>query len=197
MFKLKERNEPDLTEDNFCMLLPEYLQKASKTYFTPIRIAEIATQWLTEDGRKRVLDIGAGVGKFCITGARNSDSYFYGIEYRKSLSKVANDLIHHFEIQNAVVQNVNVIEIDFTDFDAFYLYNPFYENLEITKRLNNEVQLSDSLYAAYLKYTEYQLRMTKKGTRVVTYHGNSMEVPLSFKKFKETKDGLLNLWIKK
>jgi hypothetical protein len=197
MPELKEKNKCDLTENDFCKLLPDYLQRASKTYFTPFHIVEIATQWLTEDGRKRILDIGAGVGKFCIGGARNSDSYFYGVEYRSSLSTIANGLIDHFEIQNAIVENINVLEVDFTKFDAFYLFNPFYENLEIGKRLNNEVQLADSLYHAYIKHTCEALNKAGKGTRVVTYHGDTMEVPLSFTKLKTTKDGLLNLWIKK
>jgi hypothetical protein len=53
-----------------------------------------------------------------------------------------------------------------------------------------------SLYVYYFKHTEKQLEETKSGTRLVTYHGNNFEVPGSFSKEKESKDGTLKLWIK-
>ncbi|MEO6305225.1 MAG: class I SAM-dependent methyltransferase [Bacteroidia bacterium] len=197
MPKTLEKNNLELTEEIFSSCLPEYLQKKSRLYFTPIRIAQIATQWLTEDGKKKVLDIGAGVGKFCIAGAIHSNSYFYGIEYRPSLAALANELIGHFKIKNAIIINSDVTNIDFKDFDAFYMYNPFYENLISSVRLNNEVELSGALYKYYFSYTEQQLDKTKSGTRLVTFHGNNFEIPDSFIKAKETEGGSLKLWIKK
>jgi hypothetical protein len=185
-----------MTEETFSQLLPEYLQKASRLYFTPIHIAKTATQWLTEDGKKRILDIGAGVGKFCIVGAKYSNSQFYGIEYRPSLAKLANELIVHYEIDNATVLHNDVVDVDFSNYDAFYLYNPFYENLISSKRLNSEVELSGPLYRHYLAYTERELSKTIPGTRLVTFHGNDFEIPDSFKKIRETVDGSLKLWIK-
>lgn len=186
-----------MTEKNFSQLLPEYLQKASRVYFTPIHVARKAAQLLTETGEKNILDIGAGIGKFCIVGAKHSESYFYRIEYRPSLAKLANELITHYEIENAAVLECSVMDIEFQNYDAFYLYNPFYENLVSSNRLNNEVLLCGSLYRTYLKYTETQLDMTKPGTRLLTYHGNNFEIPDSFEKLKESEDGLLKLWIRK
>ena len=185
-----------LTEESFTDNLPHYLQNRSRRFFTPLSIAQMATDWLTEDGKKRILDIGAGVGKFCIAGAAYSDSYFCGIEHRPSLAKIANELILKFNIPNAVVQNGDITEIDFENFDAFYLYNPFFENLMPDLRLNNEIELSSSLYLYYFNYTERQLSKVRPGTRLVTYHGNNFEVPSSFKKIKENADGMLKLWIK-
>lgn len=185
-----------LTEDVFSDLLPQYLQDRSKRFLTPIDIAEKATQWLTEDGTKRILDIGAGVGKFCIAGANFSDSYFFGIEYRPSLAKIANELIIKFGLDNAIVQHGDVTEIDFLHFNAFYMYNPFFENLVPSLRLNNEVELTMPMYTYYFKHTEEKLNKTKSGTRLVTYHGNNFEIPDSFTKIKETENGLLKLWIK-
>lgn len=189
-------NKLELTEETFSRQLPEYLQKASRIYFTPLHVGVTAARWLTEDGKKNVLDIGAGIGKFCIAGAQYTDSNFYGIEYRESLVNLANELIERFSLKNASVQHGDVMEIDFTNFDAFYLYNPFYENLAFHKRLNNEVELLGSLYGYYFKNTELKLSQTKKGTRLVTFHGNNFEVPESFKKVKEAEGGALKLWIK-
>jgi len=197
VLNILNRHKIGLTEDNFNSSLPDYLQARSKRFFTPFHIAQTATDWLTEDGKKRVLDIGAGVGKFCVAGATHSDSFFCGIEYRPSLAKIANELIIKFNISNAVVQQGDITEIDFENFDAFYLYNPFFENLIPALRLNNEVELAASLYGYYFNHTEKQLDKAKSGTRLVTYHGNNFEVPKAYKKVKENKDNTLKLWIKK
>ncbi|MDP2387613.1 MAG: methyltransferase domain-containing protein [Bacteroidota bacterium] len=196
MLKSPVKHKVEFNEENFKALLPGYLKKASKQFFTPISIGQIAAQWLTEDKNKSVLDIGAGVGKFCITGAKYNNSFYFGIEYRKSLVTIANNIISTYELTNTTVLHGNIVEIDFMNFDAFYLFNPFYENLSFDNRLNNEVELNGSRYGYYLKHTENQLDKTKSGTRLVTYHGNNFEIPESFKRIKQTEDGSLKLWIK-
>jgi SAM-dependent methyltransferase len=196
MIEVQNKYKYELTEDVFNEVLPEYLKKASKVYFTPIPVAEMAVKWLTEDGEKRILDIGAGVGKFCIIGARNSDSYFYGIEYRPSLVKLAAQLIEKFEAKNISVFHANILQINFSTYDAFYLYNPFFENLFYRGKLNSEVMLSGELYDCYLRHTEAELDKAKPGTRLVTYHGNNFEIPDSYRKEKEDFNGNLKLWIR-
>ncbi len=186
----------ELSENKFKLLLPEHLQLISKIHFTPIHIAQLASQWLTEDGRKNILDIGAGVGKFCISGALVSDSYFYGIEMRTSLVKIAGELIDTFEIKNARVIEQNVLDTDFNTFDAFYLYNPFHENIAHHKRMNNEINLSEHLHRNYREYTRSQFQNSKKGTRIVSYHGEDDQIPTSFIPYKESANGLLKLWIR-
>lgn len=196
MPELLKQNTLQLTEENFNSFLPEHLQLASKVFFTPIRTARIASQWLTEDGKKSILDIGAGVGKFCVTGALQNNSLYCGVEYRKSLAQLGNKIIANYKISNAIVLHGDIIDFDFLNFDAFYMYNPFYENLLFGSRLNNEVELNGSLYGYYMKYTEHQLDSTRPGTRLVTYHGNNFEVPDSFKKMRESENGLIKLWIR-
>lgn len=184
-----------ITEESFRKRLPENLQRASKIHFTPLHIATTATEWLTEDGDKNILDIGAGIGKFCIAGALESNSKFTGIEYRESLVKIAQELIAHFGVKNASVRQGNIIHFDFSPYNAFYLYNSFYENLQVNKRLNDEMPLSDALHRTYQDYTRKQLDLCKPGTRLVTFHGDNDEVPDSFTKVKESKDKYLKLWI--
>ncbi len=196
MLNLISKHTVEITEDKFNNCLPDYLRTRSKRFFTPFDVAKTATEWLTEDGKKRILDIGAGIGKFCIAGAAYSDSSFFGIEYRPSLVKIANELIIKFKIENAVIQQGDIIEIDFENFDAFYLYNPFFENLIPGLRLNNEIELNTALYVYYFNHTEQKLSNLRSGTRLVTYHGNNFEVPTSFKKVKESRDRTLKFWIK-
>ncbi|MBC7695073.1 MAG: class I SAM-dependent methyltransferase [Burkholderiales bacterium] len=186
----------ELTEQSFDRFLPAYLKTASRLYFTPIEVAKKAAEWLTETNASRILDIGAGTGKFCITGAKYSDSHFYGVEHRESLAKTGNTIAQHFGLNNVSIFHANILDISFSEYDAFYLFNPFYENLEFVKRLNDEVELEENMYQVYLNHTEEQLDKAQAGTRLVTYHGNNFEVPNSYKKETEAFNGELKLWIK-
>ncbi|MGZ5190187.1 MAG: class I SAM-dependent methyltransferase [Flavisolibacter sp.] len=186
----------ELTEKSFESFLPANLRSASRLYFTPIVVTKTASEWLTETYAKRVLDIGAGVGKFCITGAYYSNAHFYGVEHRESLCNIGNQIARHFGLPNVTIKHADILDIQFSNYDAFYLFNPFYENLEFVKRLNNEVSLKEDLYQVYLNHTETQLDQMKKGSRLVTYHGNNFEVPNSYAKEREAFNGELKLWIK-
>jgi SAM-dependent methyltransferase len=151
---------------------------------------------LTENNEKRILDIGSGVGKFCIAAASHVDSHFYGVEYRKSLVQVGKHIAKHYQLNNVTLQNANILDIDFSNYDGYYIFNPFYENLEKTKRLNDEVKLEAELYQVFLKYTDDQLDKAKVGTKLVTYHGNNFEVPNSYTKINDAFNGDLKLWLK-
>jgi len=185
-----------LTDTSFNELLPGYLKFAARLYFTPIEVAKKAAEWLTENNEKRILDIGSGVGKFCIAAASHVDSHFYGVEYRKSLVQVGKHIAKHYQLNNVTLLNANILDIDFSNYDGFYIFNPFYENLEKTKRLNDEVKLKAELYQVFLKYTDDQLDKAKVGTKLVTYHGNNFEVPNSYVKINDAFNGDLKLWVK-
>lgn len=186
----------ELTDVSFNELLPGYLKFAARLYFTPIKVAKKAAEWLTENNEKRILDIGSGVGKFCIAAASHVDCHFYGVEYRKSLVQVGKHIAKHYHLNNVTLLNANILDINFSNYDGFYLFNPFYENLEKTKRLNDEVTLKAELYQVFLKYTDDQLDKAKAGTKLVTYHGNNFEVPNSYVKIKDAFNGDLKLWVK-
>ena len=185
-----------LTDTSFNELLPGYLKFAARLYFTPIEVAKKAAEWLTENNEKRILDIGSGVGKFCIAAASHVDSHFYGVEYRKSLVQLGKHIAKHYQLNNVTLLNANILDIDFSNYDGFYIFNPFYENLEKTKRLNDEVKLKAELYQVFLKYTDDQLDKAKVGTKLVTYHGNNFEVPNSYTKINDAFNGDLKLWVK-
>ena len=176
--------------------LPESLRLISKTHFTPVRIAQLAAEWLTEDGPKKILDVGAGTGKFCIAGAIEYDSFFYGVEHRESLVDIANTMIDSFGLKNAKVLHQNILDVNFKDYDAFYMFNPYYENLVFKKRLNNEVSLSEQLHKQYTEHTLAQLREMPNGTRVVTYDGENKEIPYAYERVRQSQNGLLKLWVK-
>ena len=194
--KADKKHDDEITELGFNNLLPGYLKFAARLYFTPVDVAKQAAEWLTENNERNILDIGSGVGKFCIAAANHVDAHFHGVEYRKSLVQVGKQLAKHFKLNNVTLINANIVDINFSDYDGFYIFNPFYENLETAKRLNDEVKLEAELYQVFLKYTDEQLDKAKAGTKLVTYHGNNFEVPNSYIKIKDAFNGDLKLWVK-
>ena len=73
------------TDCTFDRLLPEALRVVSGEYWTPLRVAVRAACWLEDVGVRSVVDIGAGVGKFCVVAALASNCRFVGLEQRRWL----------------------------------------------------------------------------------------------------------------
>lgn len=186
----------NLDEEAFNLLLPEKIMMKSKRFFTPASIAIQAAKWLSGSDNRNVLDIGAGVGKFCLFGALNTKSNFTGIEMRPHLVEIAEDAFRYFGVKNAKILHGNITEFQFVEFTAFYLYNPFHENIVPFLRMDDNILLSEDFYCIYMQHTRSQLAAAQVGTRLATYHGSNLEVPVSYKKVDEFYGGDLKFWIK-
>lgn len=151
------------------LLYPKYMQDISDIHWTPIVVAKKASELLTAGGANRILDIGAGIGKFCIVGALHTDAYFYGIELRKDLHEIAKRSAQILHLNQIRFSHLNITEIDFSHFDAYYFFNPFLENLHPTNRIDNHLPLAASLFEEYTHYTKAQFASLPAGTKVVTY----------------------------
>jgi hypothetical protein len=56
-------------DEDFDQFMPHEDQRVSASYWTPMPVAMIAAQWLDYFGAHSVVDVGSGVGKFCIVAA--------------------------------------------------------------------------------------------------------------------------------
>lgn len=187
-----------LSDNAFDEIYPEPIRRLSKVHWTPIEVIRRATQLLIEHDGARVLDVGSGVGKFCIVGALISSGRFYGIEQRKHYVDLANSLVDHYKLARTTFFNGNFEEIDWTAYDAVYLFNPFQENKTPEQRLDDSVPLSRDLYREYVTAAFEKLESLRKGARVVTYHGFGGAFPESYeRKISEwCYRGPIELWIK-
>ena len=82
---------PDIFDKDtiFDDLYPEHIQELSLMHWTPVDIAKKASDFLALPST-RVLDIGSGVGKFCITaGFFHPETTFCGVEQRSELFTIA------------------------------------------------------------------------------------------------------------
>jgi SAM-dependent methyltransferase len=178
-------------------IYPDHIRQLSQMHWTPIDIAKKAAFFLAMPNA-RVLDIGSGVGKFCITaGAHFTNTQFIGIEQRKGLCNYAKIAKDELGLDNISFIHGNLTDLDYNDYDHFYFYNSFYENIEPGSRIDFAVGTSFELYESYSRFVYAMLDSKKSGTRVVTYHTREEQIPPSYSMVDNSYNKMLKMWIKK
>lgn len=180
----------------FDWLYSEHFQELSLKHWTPLAIASKAAEFLAEPGA-RVLDIGSGIGKFCLAaGYHFPETYFYGVEQRHELVCQAEEAKGYTQLPNVHFIYANITQVNFKEFDHFYFYNSFYENIDPLNQIDDTIEMSEGLYAYYTQYLFKALDGKPSGTRLVTFHISGEEVPAGYKMSGFACDGLLKMWIK-
>lgn len=163
-----------------------------------MEVAKKSARFLATGTKKRILDIGCGVGKFCLIGGHFfPEAQFSGVEQRKELFHFAQAAKERTNTQNVTFINNNFTKIDFDDFDHFYFYNAFFENLAEEGQIDQGIEYSVSLYNYYSRYMYKCLENKPAGTRLVTFHSLEDEVPPSYQLVDATVDFLLKMWVKR
>lgn len=172
-------------------------QQLSSIHWTPVDVAKRAAFHLTGGAGKNILDIGSGVGKFCLIAAHYFPEHiFHGIEQRETLVNEAIIAQKASNILNVNFTHGNFTEIDLELYDHFYFYNSFSENLFHYKPIDNLIPTSDEIHDQYQKEFYQLLDAKKTGTRLATYYCPDGYVPPDYKLFKYTSGDPLKLWIK-
>jgi len=180
-------------------LYPRPIQILAEKHWTPLRIAHLATRFLVPYGDEnvKVLDIGSGVGKFCLAGGYyRPRASFFGVEQRKHLVNHAKTARAMLDLQNVHFFAMNVTELDFRQFDHFYFYNSFYENLLDTSKIDETIICSPHLYNYYNRVLYKKLAAMPPGTRVVTFHCVGVKIPPGYLLVEEHEGTLLQCWLK-
>ena len=186
----------DITDEDFNAIYPENISLLARKHWTPVSVAKTASEFLVGRPGTRVLDIGSGAGKFCMVGAAGTKGHFTGIEQRLELVELSRRLSTSYCVPNVKYVHANVTSINFTDYNAFYFYNPFYENISQHERIDETVRLDLQLYDTYSLHTVEQLSSLPLGVRLATYHTPITVVPQSFRLVDSLYSGYLNLWEK-
>lgn len=166
-------------------------------HWSPLYIIQKAITFLAPGDKVKVLDIGSGVGTFCLAGAFYKPSVtFFGVEQRKKLVKHADVARKKLGLQNVRFIHGNFTQLNLNEFDHFYFYNSFFENLNGAEKIDNEIVYSNELYNYYSIYLYNQLEKMPVGTRVVTYCSWGDEIPPCYQLAEAYFDNLLKCWIK-
>lgn len=186
VFSLEEvalalRAQRCLTDVAFDRFLPNGLRSVSTEYWTPLRVAVRVAVWIEELQIGSVVDIGAGVGKFCVVGALASRCRFIGLEQRVRLVAAARSLASAFQVDERVEFLEGALGQVATPLaDAYYFYNPFGENLYFDGHLDDEVELGEARYDRDVEAAEEMLRQAPVGTYAITYNGFGGRMPASY-----------------
>jgi len=178
-------------DDNF----PAEIERLSGRHWAPASIAKRAAKFLVNKPGTRVLDIGSGAGKFCVIGAACNDGFFVGVEQRQNLCRLADKIATHYQVHNVKFIHANIMDIDFNDYDAFFFYNAFYENIEEDDAIDNSVELNPELYQAYTLALTAKLARMPIGTRLVTYFSDW--APAGYELVYRNANDALKFWEKK
>lgn len=187
----------DIGDKLFNTLYPLSIQRLSEHHWTSVEVAQISADYLVHKPNCKVLDIGSGVGKFCLIGATSTKGHFYGVEQRERLIKLSQKIAKTHKVNNVTFIHSNITAVSFSDYDAFYFYNPFYENIDHSFLIDNKVVLDEKLYTTYSEYVANQLKNTAIGTKLVTYWSTWVEIPEGFDLEFTAYNGKLNFWKKK
>lgn len=186
-----------VTDSEFDEVYPSAARKVSSEFWTPVAVASRAAKLLVRAGASRVLDVGSGVGKFCIVGAVSTTATFVGVEHREHFVAVAQEAARRIGAPKAHFVHGALDAVDLTDFDAFYFFNPFEENLwGPGVQLDQTVPLSEARFTTDVERAKWMLVQARVGTRVVTYHGLGDALPPGYVLARRQLRGCLDLWIK-
>ncbi len=186
----------EVKDEDFHQIYPQQMRGFADIHFTPIETAKMAARYLVREAGTRVLDIGSGVGKFCMVGASCTPGHFTGVELRENLYSISCDLLQQYQLPNLEFILSNITAIDFQQYDAFYFFNAFYENIHPDDSIDHSVQMQQELYESYSQYVKEQLDAKPTGTRLATFFSFMDEVPDSYLLQSAGAEGKLLLWEK-
>jgi SAM-dependent methyltransferase len=186
----------DITDVDFNEIYPQNIRALSSKHWSPVGVAKAASEFLIDRPGARVLDVGSGVGKFCMVGATHTKGHFTGVEQRLRLVELSEKISSMHRLCRVKYLHANITDIDFRDYTAFYFYNSFYENTQPAHKIDDAVRLDVKLYDTYSMYMVGQLSNLPSGTRFAAYCTPAAVIPRSFRLVDSLYGGSLNFWEK-
>ncbi|MEZ4229704.1 MAG: methyltransferase [Polyangiaceae bacterium] len=188
-------------DDRFDRLLPAALRAHSRRYFTPVAVAVRVSEWLRDEGAQELLDIGSGAGKLCAIVGLRTELRVTGLEHRADLVAASRSLAESLGVETRVsFLHAALGEVALPSADAYYLYNPFGENLlGLEGQLDHNVEFGEARFRQDVGLVQRLLRRAPSGTRLITYNGFGGVIPTGYEDRRVERHGLndLVLWRKR
>lgn len=161
---------------------PAFHRALSGAHWTPVEAALIASRYACFKPGAKVLDVGSGVGKFCMLGSLfHPDSSFHGVEQRGTLVGIAKRVARKLAVPRATFAHANAENVDWSRFDSVYLFNPFWEHFDEKGRIDDAIPLHAEHFLRYLTMTREKLAQLRDGSRAVILNGFGAEMPPGFR----------------
>ena len=167
----------------FDRFLPEPLQQVSPEFWSPLVVARRAAGWFQEAGVRSVVDIGSGVGKFCVAGALSGPCRFIGLEQRPFLIKSARGLARLFDVTDRVQFVLGSLgNVPTPAADAYYFFNPFGDySVGLHPRAEEDRAAVQEQYARDVAAAQQLLRDAPAGTCLLALNGFGGSLPPGYR----------------
>lgn len=186
-----------VTDDAFDEIYPSVIRRASSVHWTPLRVAARVIELLDLEEGERLLDVGAGAGKFCIVAAAMSRARVCGVERRPELVEVAREAARRMKVE------VELLEGSFDptlaqDFNALYFFNPFALPVPLSDAPIYSAERYEGHAAKDVELAEEFFGHARRGTRIATFCGFGGAVPVGYERRAHERwdGGWLELWHK-
>ncbi|MCA9641813.1 MAG: methyltransferase [Polyangiaceae bacterium] len=194
--RLSAGETPD--DEAFDQLLPTLQRAHSRQYWTPVAVACRVAEWLVEQRCRRLLDIGSGAGKLCGIVALKTELSVVGLEHRADLIDCSRSLAESLGVAaRATFIHAALGEVALPAVDAYFLYNPFGENLLGNDgQIDQSVDFSEARFRQDVRLVQGLLRRAPQGTCLITYNGFGGVIPPGYVDQRVERHGLndLVLW---
>lgn len=196
----KIKNGEAVDDREFDSIFPPYYGVVSSVHWSPIEVARQIAEWLGEKPTLRLVDIGCGVGKLCLLLRLLTHHQIHGIEQRENFVTIAREIIETNGFFDVSVKHLNMLDLEWSKFDVYYLYNPFQEH-QIGSGIGviePNIDLDLKYFAQYTSEVFRQLSWAEKGKLLISFHGFGGRMPSSWKirASKNIENGQLELWEK-
>ncbi len=185
-----------IKDEDFDALYPIKIKKLSGTHWTPVDVCKKAIGFLAETSEDAVLDLGSGVGKFCIIAAACSDAQITGVEQRGNLIRISRKIASKYPLERLDFIHDDLANIDFGKYQGFYFFNSFEDNISFQSNIGDLNYFISVTYRYYVKLLHHRFGEAVKGTGIVTYCGNAAEIPESYSMVRSSNNGKLKFWQK-
>ena len=170
----------EIEDDDVDRHLPSWVAELSEVHWTPVAVAAAAAAFLTGEKRRsaRVLDVGAGAGKFCVVGAASTGARFEGVERNPTLVGVAIELARSIGVHTVNFHCAAMEQLDWQSYHGLYFFNPFGEYfIEDGSTILEGQPRGWPAYVHQVRIAIAKLYLMPTGTRVATYHGLGASLP--------------------
>jgi SAM-dependent methyltransferase len=180
-------------------VFPLLVRARSSVYWTPVEVAIRTAKLLAWKPNATIVDVGSGIGKFCLIAAAVVEADVVGVEHRPHFVEIAEEAALKLGVR-ATFKSGTVADLLPGTIDSFYFFNPFAENFCVGRdRLDATVELCEERFRKDLEATQAMLSAAPSGARVVTFCGLGGDLPDSYEVALRERcgGGPLELWIKR
>jgi tRNA G46 methylase TrmB len=181
-------------DELFDTLMPEALLPYSAQHFAGCYAIQLASDFLSVHPNCEILDIGSGIGKFCLMAAlRHPKARFTGIEYRESFVQLSEQLRILFELNNVSFVCKNILSVSLHQFNGFFIFNPFHEHRNSSSRMTDFFDNAEQEHN-YVSHLKNELLACKSKTRLVTYYMDAKLIPDNFELVSRKMGGTMSFY---